>query len=41
MSKEKEIVTTNEVVENSGVGTYKFKKPTKIDGNEVEEIHSI
>lgn len=34
----KEIVATEEVAENSGVGVYKFKKPTKIDGVEVTEI---
>lgn len=39
MSKEKEIVAAEEVAGNSGVGTYKFKKPTKIDGVEVSEIH--
>ena len=26
-------------VENTGVGTYVFKKPTKIDGEEVSEIN--
>ena len=28
-----------ETAENTGVGTYVFKKPTKIDGEEVKEIN--
>ena len=39
MSKEKEINATEVVAEVSGVGTYKFIKPTKIDGEEVKEIN--
>lgn len=32
------VVETVEEVEEVGVGTYVFKKPAKIDGEEVEEI---
>lgn len=33
------IVKANEAAENTGVGTYVFKKPTTIDGEVVEQIN--
>lgn len=39
MSEKEKVVTEVTEVENSGVGTYKFKKPTVIDGEKKEEIN--
>lgn len=39
MSKENEVKAVEETEVNKDVGTYVFKKPTKIDGEEVKEVN--